>query len=245
MIDVVAAAGADDGIGADFQRQFRHNLRRGIRQYEEHRIGRHALDHLLGDRAGDRQTDKYIRPLQGVVQRASVGRDGEFGLVNVHVVFALMVEHTAGIEHENVFPTDSQRLEELAGGDGTGARAVDDDFDILHFLAGDLKRVEQRRAGDDGGAVLIVMEDGDVQLFDESLFDLEAFGRFDIFQVDAAEGGRQRLADPDDFLCAARCDLNIEDIDIGEFLEEYAFAFHHWFGSERSAVAQAEDGAAI
>ena len=49
LIDVVAATGADDGIGADFQRQLRHDLRRGVSQDEEHGIGRHAQDHLLRD----------------------------------------------------------------------------------------------------------------------------------------------------------------------------------------------------
>ena len=89
------------------------------------------------------------------------------------------------------------------------------------------------------------MKDGDIQFFFEALFDLETFGRFDVFQVDAAEGGRQRLADLDDFFGAARGDLDIEDIDIGELLEEHALAFHDRFGCQRSAIAQAEDGAAV
>ena len=47
----------------------------------------------------------------------------------------------------------------------------------------------------------------------EAFFDLEAFGRFYVFQVDAAEGRSNRFADFNDFVCAARGDFYIEDID--------------------------------
>ena len=77
--------------------------------------------------------------------------------------------------------------------------------------------------------MLVIVEDGDVQLVLEALLNLEAFRRFDVFQVDAAEGGRQGFADLDDLVGALRGDLNIEDIDIGEFLEEHALALHHRF----------------
>ena len=140
---------------------------------------------------------------------------------------------------------DAERFEELAGGDRAGSRAVDDDFNLFFPLASDFKRVEQGRAGNDRSAVLVVMEDGDIEFFDQALFDLEAFGRFDVFQVDAAEGWRERFADVDDFLGAAGSDLDIEDIDIGKLLEEHAFAFHDRLGCQWSAVAQAEDGAAV
>ena len=64
--------------------------------------------------------------------------------------------------------------------------------------------------------MLIVMKNGNIQLFDQPLLDFEAFRRLDIFQVDAAECRRQRLAHLDDLLGAARGDFDIEDIDIGE-----------------------------
>ena len=102
LVDVVAAARADDGVGADFQRQLGHDFGRGIGQHKEQRIRRHAPDHLLRDRAGDGQADQRVSALQSVVQTARVGGDGEFGLVDIHVVFALMMQHAARIEHEDV-----------------------------------------------------------------------------------------------------------------------------------------------
>ena len=179
------------------------------------------------------------------MQRARVGGDGEFRFVDIHTLFALMVNYAARIQHEQVLGSHAQRFEKLAGGDGAGARAVNHDFDLAHVLAGDLQRVEQRRAGNDRRAVLIVVENGNIQFFDEPLFNFEAFRRLDIFQVNAAKGGRQRLADLDNFIRAARSDLDIKDIDIGELLKEHALSFHHRLRRQRTAIAQAQDGAAI
>ena len=59
-----------------------------------------------------------------------------------------------------------------------------------------LRRVAQGRQRDDGRAVLVVVEDGDVQPLLEPALDLEAAGRRDVLQVHAAEGRRE----PDDGL---------------------------------------------
>ena len=50
----------------------------------------------------------------------------------------------------------------LGAGDGAGAGAVEHHFDLLDLLAGQFQRVEQAGAGDDGGAVLVVVEDRDL-----------------------------------------------------------------------------------
>ena len=83
--------------------------------------------------------------------------------------------------------------QQLRDGDGGGAGAVDDDLDVLQLLAHHLQRVGQAGQGDDGGAVLIVMEDGDVALFLQLALDLKAAGRGDILQVDAAEAAGSML----------------------------------------------------
>ena len=74
---------------------------------------------------------KRISALQGIVQRARVRRDGEFGLVDIHTIFALMVDDAARIQHEDILAGDAERFEEFAGGDCAGAGAVDDDFDVF------------------------------------------------------------------------------------------------------------------
>ena len=51
------------------------------------------------------------------------------------------------------------------------------------------QRVDQAGGGDDGGAVLVVVEDRDVHQFAQPLLDDEAVGRLDVLEIDAAEGG--------------------------------------------------------
>ena len=53
-------------------------------------------------------------------------------------------------------------------------------------------------------------------------FDVEALRRLDVFQVDAAEGGLEDLAGADDFVRILGVELDVEDVDIGEALEEDA-----------------------
>jgi len=56
---------------------------------------------------------------------------------------------------------------------------------------------EQRGADHDGGAVLVVVEDRDLHALAQLALDVEAVGRLDVFEVDAAEGGLQRGDDVD------------------------------------------------
>ena len=40
-------------------------------------------------------------------------------------------------------------------------------------------------------------------------------------------------------------DLEVEDVEVGELLEEIAFALHHRLAGERADVAEAEHGGAV
>src|SRR3712207_7652417 len=53
------------------------------------------------------------------------------------------------------------------------AHAVDDDLQVLHPLPDQARGVKKRGHHDDGRAVLVVVEDGDVQLLLEPLLDLK------------------------------------------------------------------------
>ena len=70
-------------------------------------------------------------------------------------------------------------------------------------------------------------------------------GALDVLEVDAADGGLQRLAEPDDVLGVGRVDFEVEDVDVGERLEEDALAFHHRLAGERPDVAQPEHRGAV
>ena len=57
------------------------------------------------------------------------------------------------------------------------AGALEDDLQLAEVLSGDLDRVEERGAGDDRRAVLVVVEDRDLQCLAERLFDVKAVRR--------------------------------------------------------------------
>ena len=78
----------------------------------------------------------------------------------------------------------------FADGDPGRAEADDQDLEVLELLAGELGGVDQRGERDDRGAVLVVVEDRDVERRLQALLDLEAARRADVLEVDAAERGR-------------------------------------------------------
>ena len=72
-----------------------------------------------------------------------------------------------------------------------------------------------------------------------------ALRRLDVFEIDAAEGRLERLDDADDLFRILRVQLDVEDVDVGESLEQDALALHHRLRGERADVAQAEHGGAV
>ena len=134
----------------------------------------------------------------------------------------------------------------MAGGGNRGRpRAAEDHAHVFHALADQLEGVEERRGRDDGGAVLVVMEDGDVERLLQRSLDDEAFGRGDVLQIDAGDGGAEHLAEADDLLRIARVHLDVEHVDPREALEEHPLPFHHRLGGERTDVAQPEHRGAV
>ncbi len=63
------------------------------------------------------------------------------------------------------------------------ARAIDDNLDVFDAPAGQLTRIEQTGGGDDGGAVLVVMENRNVEFVAQAAFDDEAFGALDVLRL--------------------------------------------------------------
>ena len=112
-------------------------------------------------------------------------------------------------------------------------------------LAGEFQPVEHRGGDDDRGAVLVVVEDRNAHPRLQPLLDLEAFRRLDVLEIDAAEGRLERRDRLDHALDFRRVDLDVEDVDAGEFLEQHRLAFHHRLGGERADIAEAEHGRAV
>ena len=113
------------------------------------------------------------------------------------------------------------------------------------LAAGQLEGVDERGAGDDGGAVLVVVEDRDLHRLLQLFLDDEALGRLDVLEVDPAEGGLQELAGADDLLRVLAVDLDVEDVDVGEALEEDPLPLHHRLAGQCADVSQPQHGGAV
>ncbi len=136
-------------------------------------------------------------------------------------------------------------LQQLDAGDRRGAGAVHHHPDFLELAAGEVERVQERGGGDDGGAVLVVVEHGNIEQLAQALLDDEAFGRLDVLEIDAAESGMEKAHAVDELVDVARRDLEIDRVDAGETLEENGLPFHHRLGRERAEIAQAQHRRAV
>jgi len=70
--------------------------------------------------------------------------------------------------------------------------------------------------------VLVVVEDRDVDLLAQALLDGETLWRFDVLEIDATEGGFHHLDGLDEFVGIGFVEFDVEDVDVGEALEQDA-----------------------
>ena len=126
-----------------------------------------------------------------------------------------------------------------------GAGADDHDLDLAGALAHHAQRVDQRGEDDDRRAVLVVVEDGDVELGAQAALDLEAARRRDVLEVDAAEARRDRLDEGHDLVGVLGVQAQREGVDARELLEEHRLALHHRHRGRRADVAQPEHRGAV
>ena len=89
------------------------------------------------------------------------------------------------------------------------------------------------------------MEHRNVHALAQFLFDIKTFRRFDIFQVDTAEGRLQRRHHINHFIGIVLVDFDIKHINTGEFLKQDALAFHHRFTGQRADIAKPQHRGAV
>ena len=170
---------------------------------------------------------------------------GIFRLLWCHVLFAALIDQPFDIAEPDIFPFHAQLQQHVQAGNARRTTAGRDDLDILELFARDTQRIRGGRADDDGGAVLVVVKDGDIHPLAAQLFDDETVGRLDVFEVDRAECGFQRADDIGEFFGVGFIQLDIETVDIGEFLEQDRLAFHHRLRCQRADIAQTQHRRAV
>ena len=152
-----------------------------------------------------------------------------------------MIDDACGVAHGDVVVADTHPFGEFDAGDGAGPGAVDHHLNVLDVAPGNVQRIEQPRGGDDGGAVLIVMEDRDIHDFPEALLDDEAFRRLDVFQVDAGEGRAEMTDAVNELVDVLGPHLEVDGVDIGETLEQDRLALHHRLRGQGAQIAEPEN----
>src|SRR5690606_13828707 len=125
-------------------------------------------------------------------------------------VVPALVDHALTIADDGVLSLDPGGLHQGDGGQARCAGAGQDDFHVFQLLADDVAGVDQAGGRDDGGAVLVVVEDGNVQQVLQLGFDLKAFGGLDVLQVDAAPGVADVLDHGDELVRVRGLHLDVE-----------------------------------
>src|SRR3546814_11457951 len=144
-----------------------------------------------------------------------------------------------------MFRTTARGLDTLGAGVCRRARAVDDDLDILEITVRQIAGIDNPGRSDDSGAVLVVMEHGDVHSFAQRMLDHEAFGRLDILQIDAAEARLQqcdRVNKGVDILCIQ---FKVVSIDITDTLDPYTLDPTYRHRSMHLTIPAAKNSRAI
>ncbi len=116
---------------------------------------------------------------------------------------------------------------------------------VLQLFAHHLQGVGEACQGDDGGAVLVVVEDGDVAPLLQLPLDLKAPGGGDVLQVHAAEGAGQQSHRVDDLIHIVAADAQGNGIHTAEGLEQNALALHDGHAGLRADVPQPQNGRAV
>ena len=167
------------------------------------------------------------------------------GFPLIHPIGAALPDHAFAITHDDIFMPHAHRLDEFGAGNGGGASAVYDDADFPHLTSGQRAGVDQPGGGDDGGAMLVIMKDGDVHPLFQRLFDDEAIGRGDVFQIDAAKAWAHQSHRVDKGFGIFGIEFQINRINISKAFEQDRLALHHRFGGQRAEIAEAKDGCAV
>ena len=159
----------------------------------------------------------------------------------IHKRCSPLIDDPLDVGDGDVLALGAEFEQQIEACDRRGSGPGCDDFRALDFLAGEFEPVQHRRADNDRGAMLVVMEDRDVHAFAAAALDLETFRRLDVFEIDAAECRLERGDDVNKTIDIGLGDFDVEYIDAGEFLEQNRFAFHHRFRGKRADIAETEN----
>ena len=209
-----------------------------------------VLHHLRGHDAGGGHADEHIGPRQHVRQGAGPSSPG---LVTwaISSLIQFMPVAAAGVDgaacgrtgSTSLHPAESSSLVMEMAAAPAPLMTISD---VLHLLAHHLQGVGEAGQGDDGGAVLVVVEDGDVAPLLQLPLDLKAAGGGDVLQIHAAEGAGQQVHTVFTISSTSlAADAQGNGVHAAEGLEQDALALHDGHPGLRADVPQAQHGGAV
>ena len=240
LVRIVGPAGGDDRVTARLAGGLGKDLGHRVREREDERILRHARDVVGFEHVGGRKAEKDVGAADDVGEGACVGIDRVARLPPVHQLLAARVHHARDVGDDDVLARKPHAEQQIEAGERRGAGTRRDEPDLPDGLADEFQRVAHRRADDDRGAVLIVVEHRDVHPLAQPRFDLEALRRLDVLEVDSAERGLEARDDVAEAVRVGLVDLDVEHVDAGELLEQHRLAFHDGLRRQRPDGAEAE-----
>ena len=241
LVGEIRAPGGDDGIGPRSLGFVRHDFRHRVGHGEDDGLVRHLLYPFRLQRPGGGKTEEDVRPDQRFFEAACLGFDGMRALPLIHVV-APRIDRSGPVAHDHVVVGQAHALDKRGAGQRRSARSVHDHPAILQLAPRQVHRVQKTGGRDNRRAVLIVVHDRNVHPLAQGLFDDEAFGRGDVFQVDAAETGFHQGDRLDELVRVFGVEFDIDRIDVGEAFEQHRLALHHRLGRQRAQIAEPENG---
>jgi hypothetical protein len=140
---------------------------------------------------------------------------------------------------------DSVGLQQLGDPDAGGPQPDQADRIVLHLHSHLVGDVEQHGEDHDGGAVLVVVQHGDVEHRGEPVLDAEALGGLDVLELDRPESRRDRRDGADDLLRVLRPDEDRDAVDAHLRVEERRLALHDRHAGHRADVPETEDGGPV
>ena len=108
-----------------------------------------------------------------------------------------------------------------------------------------MQRVDQASSANNSGPVLVVVKDGDIHLFFETLLNDEALRRFDIFEVDASKRWTKQTNSAAEFIWVFGINFEVDRVHICEPFKQDGLAFHHGLGCQRAEVTKAQNSRAV
>jgi hypothetical protein len=93
--------------------------------------------------------------------------------------------------------------------------------------------------------VLVIVHDGNIQLFFQFPFNKKTFRCLYVFKINASKSGFQCFHYLDKFLGVFFVDLNIKHINVCKNFEQNAFPFHYRLGRLRANIPQTQYSSAI